>query len=83
MHDKYGSKDAQTLSYRALLVTLLVIGGQLNGQDEKDPHRPVCTSARCRKIKSFVKAHYCSAPEGNGPADGCEIRRPKKLGTDV
>src|ERR1039458_380654 len=82
MHDKYGSRMHKRFLIAAL-VTLLVIGGQLNGQDEKDPHRPACTSARCRKIKSFVKAHYCGAPEGNGPADGCEIRRPKKLGTDV
>jgi hypothetical protein len=31
------------------------------------------------KVKSFVKAHYCGAPEGNGKDDGCEIRHPKKL----
>jgi hypothetical protein len=30
-----------------------------------------------------VKAHYCGAPQGNGPDDSCEIRPPKKPGTDV
>jgi hypothetical protein len=46
---------------------------------EKDPHRPPCTSARCRKIKKFLKDHYCGeSPAGNGPDDGCDIRGPKK-----
>jgi len=66
------------------LMPPLVIGGQARGQDDKDPHRPPCTSARCRKIKSFLKAHYCGeSPTGNGPDDGCEIRPPKKHGTDI
>jgi hypothetical protein len=64
------------------LILLLTVGGQLKGQPEKDPHRPACTSAGCRRIKSFLKAHYCGeSPYGNGPDDGCEIRSPKKLGT--
>jgi hypothetical protein len=67
----------------AALVPLFLIGGRANGQDEKDPHRPACTSARCKKIKSFVKAHYCGAPQGNGPDDSCEIHPPKRPGTDV
>ena len=46
---------------------------------EKDPHRPPCTTARCRKLKSFVQTHYCGDPVGNGPDDSCEIRGPKKL----
>ena len=46
---------------------------------EKDPHRPSCTSARCGKIKKFLKDHYCGeSPAGNGPDDGCELRSPQK-----
>jgi len=52
--------------------------GQEGAQPAKDPHRPPCTSAQCRKVKSFVKNHYCGAPQGNGPDDGCEIQEPKK-----
>jgi hypothetical protein len=45
----------------------------------KDPHRPACVNARCRKIKKFLKAHYCGeSPAGNGPDDGCELRSPQK-----
>jgi hypothetical protein len=66
------------------LMPLFAISGQLRGQDEKDPHRPACTSARCRKIKAYLKAHYCGeSPFGNGPDDGCDIRPAKKLGTDI
>lgn len=61
------------------LVALMVVGAPLKAQIEKDPHRPVCTDARCRKIKSFLKAHYCGeSPYGNGPDDGCLIQAPKK-----
>ena len=60
------------------LVSLLTVGLEVMGQDTKDPHRPPCTGAQCRKVKSFVKTHYCGAPVGNGPDDGCEIRIPKK-----
>jgi len=63
---------------------LLMACGQTQGQDEKVPHRPVCTSTRCRRIKSFLKAHYCGeSPAGNGPDDGCEIRPPKKPAAKV
>jgi hypothetical protein len=65
------------------LLPLLMVGGHLEGQTEKDSHRPACTSARCKQIKSFVKAHYCGKTQGNGPEDSCEIRRPKKLGADI
>jgi hypothetical protein len=67
----------------AALVPFLAVGGPVHGQDDKDPHRPACTSARCQKAKSFVKAHYCGASQGNGPDDSCEIRRPHRPGTDV
>jgi hypothetical protein len=82
MCDTHRSWTAKRLLIAAL-VPLLTVSGQLRGLDEKDPHRPPCTSGRCRKIKSFVKAHYCGAPEGNGPDDSCAIRHPKKLGTDI
>jgi hypothetical protein len=67
----------------AAALFLVAVGGRANAQDDKDPHRPACTSARCLKAKSFVKAHYCGAPQGNGPDDSCEIRPPKRPGTDV
>ena len=64
----------------AAAMLLLIVATAANGQPEKDPHRPPCTSARCRKIKSFLKLHYCGeSPSGNGPDDGCDTRRPKKL----
>jgi hypothetical protein len=66
----------------AALVPFLVVGGRAHGQDDKDPHRPACAGARCLKAKSFVKAHYCGAPQGNGPDDSCEILPPKRLVTD-
>ncbi len=45
----------------------------------KDPNRPVCNSARCGKIKEFLKRHYCGeSPFGNGPDDGCDIRIDRK-----
>ena len=62
----------------AAAMSLLTVSGQIQGQEEKDPHRPRCTGAQCRKVKAFVKTHYCGAPQGNGPDDGCEIRRPKQ-----
>ena len=66
------------------ITALPVLGQRANGQDDKDPHRPACTSSACRTIKSFVKAHYCGeSPFGNGPDDGCEIRIPKKLGSGI
>lgn len=36
---------------------------------------PPCTSAYCKKVKSFLKKHYCGeSPAGNGPDDGCDLR---------
>jgi hypothetical protein len=68
-------------TFRWFLFLALAFGtaaAQEGGQAEKDPHRPPCTGAQCRRVKSFVKAHYCGGPQGNGPNDGCEIRQPKK-----
>src|SRR5277367_6064858 len=67
----------------AAAVFFVVVGGRATAQDGKDPHRPPCTTARCLKIKSFVKTHYCGAPQSNGPDDSCEIVLPKKPGTGV
>jgi hypothetical protein len=72
-----------TLALTAALVPLLVVGSRARGQDEKDPHRPACTSAHCLKIKSFLETHYCGAAVGNGPDDSCEIRPPKRPGSGV
>ena len=58
-----------------LTLAFSAASGQQNGQPEKDPHRPPCTSARCRQIKSFLKSHYCGkSPFGNGPDDSCDTR---------
>src|SRR5208283_1578658 len=67
----------------ASLLAVLAIAGWANAQEYKDPHRPICTSASCQKIRSFVKAHYCGAAVGSGPDDSCEIRPPKSPGADV
>lgn len=68
----------------AVLLPVLVAHAQVKGHNDKDTHRPACASSQCRKIKSFVKAHYCGkSPEGNGPVDGCEIVRPKRLTADI
>ena len=67
-----------------VLLTLAYTVAQGSGQAEKDPHRPPCTSAECRKIRTFVKAHYCGAsPFANGPDDGCDTRVPKKISSGV
>jgi hypothetical protein len=44
---------AKHLLIPAMILALVVGGGQIEGQDEKDPHRPACTSARCRKNLIF------------------------------
>jgi hypothetical protein len=63
----------------AVLLSLFAVSAYANPQEENDPHRPACSTATCRKIKSFLKAHYCGeSPSGNGPDDGCEIKFPKK-----
>jgi hypothetical protein len=68
----------------ALLASLLCADAQTMDDAGKDPHRPSCQSAYCRKIESFLKTHYCGeSPFGNGPDNGCEIKRPKTPRTDV
>jgi hypothetical protein len=70
-----------------LVFFTLVLGiaaAQESAQPENDPHRPPCTSARCREIRSFLKAHYCGAsPFANGPDDGCDTRVPKQLSKGI
>ena len=66
------------------LLPVLIAGANLSAQEWKDPHRPPCADARCRRVQSFVKAHYCGeSPYGNGPDDGCLIKAPEKPRTGV
>jgi hypothetical protein len=60
------------------LLFLLVTTDSVKGQADRDPHRPSCSSAECRTVKTFLKTHYCGEPTGNGPDDACEIRPPKE-----
>jgi hypothetical protein len=55
------------------LMPLLFLSGRAAGQTPKDPHRPACTDARCRKIKAFLKTHYCGEDVGYG----CKIKAPR------
>ena len=56
----------------------------LGAQTEKDPHRPPCTDASCRKIRDFLKKHYCGeSPSGNGPDESCDLRDRAKRSADV
>lgn len=68
----------------AALMLLLGVGTPAISQDEKDPHRPPCTTPGCKKIKSFLKARYCGeSPSGNGPEDDCDIRTVKNFRSGV
>lgn len=68
----------------ALVLLLCILAPRLNGQHEKDPHRPACTSAPCQKIESFLRAKFCGAsPFGKGPQNGCDTRAAKQLVTGV
>ncbi|HEV2522090.1 MAG TPA: hypothetical protein VGT24_06880 [Candidatus Acidoferrales bacterium] len=61
------------------LISIFAVNEHVDAVPGKDPHRPVCSSAQCRRIKSFLKSHYCGeSPFGNGPDDGCEIKGPTK-----
>jgi len=62
----------------AALISALVASAQPRAAADSDSHRPACVDAQCRKIMSFLKAHYCSeSPYGNGREDGCQITIPK------
>jgi hypothetical protein len=78
---------ANCLALRILsftLISLVVADARLRAQTDKDPHRPACTGAACRKIKAFLKKHYCGeSPAGNGPDDGCDLRDRNKRSADV
>ena len=53
-------------------------------QEKSDPHRPACTSDRCKKVKAFVKSRYCAAsPWGNGPDDGCLLRDSRRVAPGI
>jgi hypothetical protein len=67
-----------------MLALVFFASGHSKAQTEKDLHRPQCTSAQCRQIETFVKAHYCGeSPFGNGPDDGCLIKLPKKPRAEI
>src|SRR5467141_1903917 len=67
-----------------MLASLTVADARLGAQTEKDPHRPECTDASCRKIRAFLKKHYCGeSPAGNGPDESCDLRDRAKRSADV
>jgi hypothetical protein len=67
-----------------MLMSLIVADARLGAQTEKDPHRPACTDASCRKIRAFLKKHYCGeSPAGNGPDESCDLRDRNKRSADV
>jgi len=83
MHHFKCSQGSRSILTIALLATFAA-AHHVNAQAEKDPHRPACTGATCRKVESFVKAHYCGeSPAGNGPDDSCDLRSRKKPGPGV
>jgi hypothetical protein len=70
--------------FSAALVSLVVANAQSEEPAANDPHRPACVDAHCRKVRSFLKAHYCgAAPFGNGPDDSCEIKKTKNVRTGI
>lgn len=74
------------LALSLLFVWPAALRAQTNTESQQDPNRPPCTSARCKVVESFLKAHYCGdSPAGNGPDNGCELLPPKKqpAGIDV
>jgi len=82
VHRRWAAK----LTLVAASVPLLVYGVQVKLWAKEDPHRPICSNADCRKIRSFLKARYCGeAPFGNGPSDGCNIRnwKPSQINIKV
>jgi hypothetical protein len=65
--------------FLAVTACMSLIAAPLSSQTQNDPHRPACSGPACKRIRSFLKDHYCGeSPFGNGPDDGCEIRRPRK-----
>jgi hypothetical protein len=72
MNRGHRSRDPRCL-VAAMLISVFALSALAQGQ--KDSHRVACADAHCRKVKSFLKAHYCGAsPFANGPDDGCEIK---------
>jgi len=70
-------KNLMRFSLAAVILAFPMITAKSTAQTEKDPHRPACNDAPCKKIKAFVKTHYCGeSPYGNGPDDGCLIVHP-------
>lgn len=63
----------------AMAAALSFVSAQAFAQAQTDSRRPACTTAACKTIKKYVKAHYCGqSPFGNGPDDGCDILKPRR-----
>jgi hypothetical protein len=76
--------NASFLIKQSLLVALLSVLASLVYATPQDEHRSDCTSAACRKIKAYLKRHYCGkSPAGNGPDDSCDVELPKKAQNGV
>jgi hypothetical protein len=68
----------------AVIFALICIGFRASGHSQEDPRHPACNDARCKKIQSFLKAHYCGeSPFGNGPEESCRIIDPGEIDPSV
>lgn len=48
-----------------------------SGQTERDPNRPACRDAICRRVQAFVQSKYCgTSPAGDGPDENCNPQYP-------
>ena len=66
------------------LLAFCVLASLALAQDDQDANRPPCVTPQCRRIEAFVKRHYCgNSPAGDGPDNGCEMKRPKRPQTGV
>src|SRR6476659_7758538 len=61
----------------AALVSVFLASASPMAAAERDPHRPACRDDQCRKMESYLRAHYCGeSPYGDGPPSGCKIAVP-------
>jgi hypothetical protein len=68
----------------AAIFSLICIGFRASGHPREDSRRPACNDAQCKKIRSFLKVHYCGeSPFGNGPEESCRIIDPGKIDPSV
>src|SRR3954470_3729075 len=63
------------MRHKHIILAVLVVCVAAFYASAQDRHRPACSTAACRRVQSYVKAHYCGeSPFGEGPKDGCEIK---------